>query len=188
VLALAPWAMPPVVIGIMWRLVYHPDAGILNQTLRGAGLLHHDVDWLSGFALALRAVVVVGVWAGMPQTTVTLLAALQGVPAELGEAAALDGAGAVARFRAVSWPAIRPVVVSLTALNVIWNFNEFGLVYVLTAGGPGGRTQLPMLFAYTEAFRYGHFGYAAALGDVMVVIIAVLLVLHLRARTRGERS
>ncbi|MDI5961714.1 carbohydrate ABC transporter permease [Streptantibioticus silvisoli] len=188
VLALVPWAMPPVVIGIMWRLVYHPDAGILNQTLQSVGVLHHNVDWLSGFAIALPAVIVVGVWTGMPQTTVTLLAALQGVPGELGEAAALDGAGAWARFRVVSWPAIKPVVVSITTLNFIWNFNEFGLVYVLTAGGPGGKTQLPMLFAYMEAFRYGHFGYAAALGDVMVVVIAVLLVVYMRAQSRGERS
>lgn len=188
VLAMVPWAMPPVVIGIMWRLVYHPDAGILNQTLENVGILHHNVDWLSGFALALPAVIVVGVWTGMPQTTVTLLAALQGVPAELGEAAALDGAGAWARFRVVSWPAIKPVVISITSLNFIWNFNEFGLVYVLTGGGPGGKTQLPMLFAYMEAFRYGHFGYAAALGDVMVVVIAILLVFYLRAQTRGERS
>lgn len=186
ILALVPWAMPPVVIGLMWRLVYHPDAGILNQTLRDAGVLDHNVDWLSGFALALPAVVAVGVWAGMPQTTVTLLAALQGVPDELGEAAALDGAGAWARFRVVVWPAVRPVAVAITALNLIGNFNEFGLVYVLTAGGPGGKTQLPMLFAYMEAFRYGHFGYAAALGDVMVVVVAVLLVVLLRSRTKED--
>jgi multiple sugar transport system permease protein len=187
VLALVPWAMPPVVIGIMWRLVYHPDAGILNQTLLSLGLLHHNVDWLAGFSVALPAVIAVGVWTGMPQTTVTLLAALQGVPAELGEAAAIDGAGAWARFRVVIWPAIKPVVIAITSLNFIWNFNEFSLVYVLTNGGPGGKTQLPMLFAYMEAFAYGHFGYAAALGDVMVVVIAVLLVVYMRAQTRGER-
>lgn len=188
VLALVPWAMPPVVIGIMWRLVYHPDAGILNETLNSVGLLDHNVDWLAGFAIALPAVIVVGVWTGMPQTTVTLLAALQGVPEELHEAAALDGAGAWTRFRTVVWPSIKPVVLSITSLNFIWNFNEFSLVYVLTAGGPGGKTQLPMLFAYMEAFRYGHFGYAAALGDVMVVIIAVLLVLYLRAQTRKDAA
>lgn len=186
VLAVVPWAMPPVVIGIMWRLVYHPDAGVLNQTLQSAHLLHHNVDWLAGFSLALPAVVAVGVWTGMPQTTVTLLAALQNVPADLHEAAALDGAGAWGRFRAVTWPAIRPVAVSITALAFIWNFNEFSLVYVLTGGGPGGKTQLPMLFAYMEAFRYGHFGYAAALGDVMVVVIAALLVVYLWAQRRKD--
>lgn len=187
-LAVVPWAMPPVVTGVMWRLVYHPDAGILNQTLRDLHLIGHNVNWLAGFGVALPAIIAVGVWTGMPVTTISLLAGLQNVPGELHEAAAIDGAGAWARFRAVTWPALKPVVLSITSLNFIWNFNEFALVYVLTGGGPGGQTKLPMLFAYEEAFTYGHFGYAAALGNVMVVIIAVLLVLYLRAQRRGAAA
>ncbi len=183
-LAIIPWAMPEVVVGIIWRLVYHPDAGVLNETLSGLGLAG-DTDWLSGLATALPAVVVVGIWAGMPQTTVALLAGLQNTPHELHEAAALDGAGAWRRFRAVTWPAIRPVALSISALNLIWNFNSFALVYVLTNGGPGGRTRLPMLFAYEEAFRYGQFGYAAAMGCVMVAVISVLLAVYLAGRLRG---
>lgn len=184
-LAIVPWAMPPVVTGIMWRLVYHPDAGILNQTLRDLHILDHNVNWLAGFGVALPAAIAVGVWTGMPVTTISLLAGLQNVRPELHEAAAIDGAGPWARFRAVTWPALRPVVLSITSLNFIWNFNEFALVYVLTGGGPGGQTRLPMLFAYEEAFTYGHFGYAAALGNVLVVIIAVLLVVYLRSQRRA---
>ncbi|MBT2481433.1 carbohydrate ABC transporter permease [Streptomyces sp. ISL-94] len=183
-LAIIPWAMPEVVVGIMWRLVYHPDAGVLNETLSGLGLAG-DTDWLSGLATALPAVVVVGIWAGMPQTTVALLAGLQNTPHELHEAAALDGAGAWRRFLTVTWPAIRPVALSISALNFIWNVNSFALVYVLTNGGPGGRTRLPMLFAYEEAFRYGQFGYAAAMGCVMVAVISVLLAGYLAGRLRG---
>ncbi|WP_443033595.1 carbohydrate ABC transporter permease [Streptomyces sp. CA2R101] len=187
-LAVIPWAMPEVVVGIMWRLVYHPDAGILNETLRslgpsGAG---GGRDWLSGLATALPAVIVVGVWAGMPQTTVTLLAGLQNVPRELHEAAAMDGAGAWRRFRTVTWPALRPVALAVTALNFIWNFNSFALVFVLTDGGPGGRTRLPMLFAYEEAFRYGQFGYAAAMGLAMVAVVSVLLAVYLAGRLKGD--
>ena len=78
----------------------------------------------------------------------------------------------------------RKRVPCFTTLDFIWNFNSFGLVYVLTAGGPGGRTMLPMLFAYEEAFRYGHYGYAAALGDVMVLIIVAMLFVYLRKRLR----
>ncbi|MEU9120976.1 sugar ABC transporter permease [Streptomyces sp. NPDC048506] len=186
-LAIIPWAMPEVVVGIMWRLVYHADAGILNETLRGLGLSAADGrDWLSGLASALPAVIVVGVWAGMPQTTVTLLAGLQSVPHELHEAAAMDGAGAWRRFRAVTWPALRPVALAVTALNFIGNFNSFALVYVLTDGGPGGRTRLPMLFAYEEAFRYGQFGYAATMGLAMVAVISVLLALYLVGRLKGD--
>ncbi|MFE0253850.1 carbohydrate ABC transporter permease [Streptomyces sp. NPDC059010] len=183
-LAIIPWAMPEVVVGVMWRLVYNPDAGILNETLRDLGL-GDGRDWLSGLSTALPAVIVVGIWAGMPVTTVTLLAGLQNTPRELHEAAAVDGAGAWRRFRTVTWPALRPVALSITALNLIWNFNSFALVYVLTNGGPGGRTRLPMLFAYEEAFRYGQFGYAAAMGCVMVAVISLLLAVFLVGRLRG---
>lgn len=183
-LAIVPWAMPEVVVGLMWRLVYNPDAGILNETLRDLGL-GDGRDWLGGLGTALPAVVVVGVWAGLPQTTVALLAGLQNTPRELHEAAAVDGAGAWRRFRTVTWPALRPVALAITALNLIWNFNSFALVYVLTNGGPGGRTRLPMLFAYEEAFRYGQFGYAAAMGCVMVAVISVLLAVFLAGRLRG---
>ncbi|MFJ4713947.1 carbohydrate ABC transporter permease [Streptomyces sp. NPDC088785] len=183
-LAIVPWAMPEVVVGIMWRLVYHPDAGVLNETLRGLGL-GDGRDWLTGLATALPAVIVVGIWAGMPQTTVALLAGLQNTPRELHEAAAMDGAGAWRRFRTVTWPALRPVALAITALNFIWNFNSFALVYVLTNGGPGGRTRLPMLFAYEEAFRYGQFGYAAAMGCAMVAVISILLALYLAGRLKG---
>ncbi|MGW2459141.1 carbohydrate ABC transporter permease [Streptomyces sp. NPDC001761] len=183
-LAIVPWAMPEVVVGIMWRLVYNPDAGVLNETLRDLGL-GTGRDWLSGLATALPAVIVVGVWAGLPQTTVALLAGLQNVPPELHEAAAVDGAGAWRRFRTVTWPALRPVALAITALNLIWNLNSFALVYVLTNGGPGGKTRLPMLFAYEEAFRYGQFGYAAAMGCVLVAVVAVLLAVFLAGRLRG---
>ncbi|MFF4714281.1 carbohydrate ABC transporter permease [Streptomyces eurythermus] len=183
-LAIVPWAMPEVVVGIMWRLVYNPDAGVLNETLRDLGL-GDGRDWLSGLATALPAVIAVGVWAGLPQTTVALLAGLQNVPRELHEAAAVDGAGAWRRFRTVTWPALRPVALAITALNLIWNLNSFALVYVLTGGGPGGKTRLPMLFAYEEAFRYGQFGYAAAMGCVLVAVVSVLLAAFLAGRLRG---
>jgi multiple sugar transport system permease protein len=186
-LALVPWAMPPVVIAIMWRLMLNPTYGPVNDALRGLGL-PGDVNWLGDFATALPAVIVVGVWAGMPQTTVTLLAGLQTVSGDLHEAAAIDGAGTWQRFWHVTWPALRPVAVAITTLDLIWNFNSFALVFVLTAGGPGGKTMLPALFAYNEAFKYGNFGYAAAMGNVMVVVIAAFLFFYLRGQARSRES
>ncbi|MFF5212761.1 carbohydrate ABC transporter permease [Streptosporangium sp. NPDC000396] len=178
VLALVPWAMPPVVIGLMWRLVYHPDAGILN------GMLGTEIDWLNDFSLALPAVIVVGVWTGMPQTTVVLLAGLQGVPRELYEAVEVDGAGVWRRFWNITLPQLRPVIVAITSLDFVWNINQFGLVYVLTQGGPGGRTRLPMLFAYEEAFRFGFFGYAATLGVAIVIVVLAVLGAYLWRQMR----
>jgi multiple sugar transport system permease protein len=186
-LALVPWAMPPVVIAIMWRLMLNPNYGPVNETMRGLGL-PGDINWLGDFSTALPAVIVVGVWAGMPQTTVTLLAGLQNVPGEQHEAAAIDGAGTWQRFWHVTLPALRPVIVAITSLDLIWNFNSFALVFVLTSGGPGGQTMLPMLFAYNEAFKYGNFGYAAAMGNVMVVVITAFLFFYLRGQARSRES
>jgi len=186
-LALVPWAMPPVVIAIMWRLMLNPSYGPINQGLRAVGL-PGDINWLGNASIALPVVIVVGVWAGMPQTTVTLLAGLQSVPSELHEAASIDGASTWRRFWHVTLPALRPVIVAITTLDLIWNFNSFALVFVLTAGGPGGTTMLPMLFAYNEAFRYGNFGYSAAMGNVMVIVIAIFLFLYLRGQMRSRNS
>ena len=124
----------------------------------------------------------------MPQTTVTLLAGLQQIPVELSEAAAVDGASAWQRFRNVTLPSLRPVVASITSLNFIWNFNSFGLVYVMTEGGPGGQTMLPMLFTYLEAFKNRNLGYAAAMGLVIVVLVVLLLAGYLRSQFRKEVS
>jgi len=186
-LALVPWAMPPVIIAIMWKMMLNPTYGPINDMLRAVGL-PGDINWLGDFSTALPAVIVVGVWAGMPQTTITLLAGLQNVSPDLHEAATIDGAGVGQRFWHVTLPALRPVIVAITSLDLIWNFNSFALVFVLTAGGPGGQTMLPMLFAYNEAFRYGNFGYAAALGNVMVVVIAAFLFFYLRGQARSRHQ
>jgi multiple sugar transport system permease protein len=173
-LALVPWAMPPVIIAIMWRLLLNPNHGPLPG----------GVNWLGEFATALPAVIVIGVWAGMPQTTITLLAGLQTVDRSLHEAAAVDGASTWRRFWHVTLPGLRPVIVAITTLDLIWNLNSFALVYVLTAGGPGGQTMLPMLFAYNAAFRYGEFGYASAMGGVLVVLVVGFLLFYLRGQLR----
>jgi multiple sugar transport system permease protein len=178
VLTVVPWAMPPVVIGLMWRLVYHPDAGIVNSTLGT------DINWLADFTWALPAVIVMGVWSGMPQTTIVLLAGLQTIPKELYEAGEMDGAGTWRRFWSITLPQLRPIIVTITSLDFVWNVNQFSLVYVLTQGGPGGQTRLPMLFAYEEAFRYGFFGYAAALGVSIVIVVLALLGVYLWRQLR----
>ncbi len=184
-LVLVPWAMPPVIVAILWNLVYQPDAGLLNELLRSVGLIDRGISWLADFNTALLAVIVVGVWAGMATVTISLLAGLQNIPAELYEAASVDAAGPVQRFRHITWPTLLPVTEAIVALNFIWNFNSFGIVYVLTKGGPGTTTMLPPLFAYNEGFRYGHFGYAAAMGNVMVLVIVGLLALYALYRRRS---
>jgi len=183
-LALVPWAMPSVIVAIMWKLFFQPQAGILNEMLYRAHMPGSTIDWLSDFKWALPAIILVGVWAGMPQTTIALLAGIQSVSEEMHEAAAVDGATAWQRFWTVTLPQLKPVIIAITTLDLIWNFNSFGLAFVLTDGGPGHSTELPALFAYNEAFKYGQFGYASALGDAMVVVISFILVFYLWGRFR----
>ena len=109
---------------------------------------------------------------------------VRGIPRDLEEAAMVDGASTLRRFFTITLPQLRPVIVAITTLDFIWNFNSFGLVWVLTQGGPGHSTELPMLFAYNAAFKYGEFGYASALGDAMVVVIACVLVFYLWGRLK----
>lgn len=187
VLALLPWAMPQVAVAIIWQLLYSPTHGPIDWLVGALGG-PTGLNWLGDFSLALPAVMVVGIWVGMPQNTIVLLAGLQQVPAELTEAAALDGAGAWSRFLHVTVPAVRQVGVSISALSFIWNFNSFGLVYVLTQGGPGGKTLLPMLFTYVEAFSSRNIGLAAAMGDVITVFLVVVLSAYVWLQLRQESA
>lgn len=185
-LSLVPWAMPPVVVAIMWSILLNPQAGPFNGLLRTFHLPYADRNWLGDFNTALPTVIVIGAWVAMPVITVSLLAALQSIPLETVEAARIDGANAWQRFRYVTLPAVRSITSALVSLNIIWQFSSFGLIYVLTAGGPGGKTLLPALFVYNESFKYGNFGYAAAMGVVMALAILGMLGIYLKVSNRKE--
>ena len=183
-LMLVPWAMPPIVRGIVWKQVYDPDTGLLNAWLLSWGILDKPVNWLASFEYAIPAAIIAGIWGEIPKAGVFLLAGLQSIPSELYEAARLDGARSFQELRHITLPMLKPILAAIVSLTFMWNFNTFGLVWVLTQGGPGGLTRLPMLAAYEEAFRYGYVGYAAAIGNVMVVIISLVLLLYLRIEFR----
>jgi multiple sugar transport system permease protein len=100
----------------------------------------------------------------------------------------IDGAGTWKEFRHITLPMLTPVMAAVVSLSFMWNFNTFGIVWVLTQGGPGGLTRLPMLAAYEEAFRYGYVGYAAAIGNVMVLIISLVLFSYLRVQLKESRT
>lgn len=185
-LSLVPWAMPPVVVAIMWSILLNPQAGPFNGFLRTFHLPYADRNWLGDINTALPTVIVIGAWVAMPIITVSLLAALQSIPNETVEAARIDGANAWQRFRYVTLPAVRSITSALVSLNIIWQFSSFGLIYVLTAGGPGGKTFVPALFVYNESFKYGNFGYAAAMGVVMALAILGMLGIYLKVSNRKE--
>ncbi len=180
VIILIPWAMPPIIRGIMWKLMYDVDSGVFNYLLIDMGIINQPINWLNSFEWAIPSIIVVGVWGEMPKAAIFILAGLQTMSKNLFEAARLDGANAWQEFRYIILPHLKPVLAAVISLSFIWNFNTFGLVWVLTQGGPGGTTRLPMLAAYEEAFRYGNVGYAAAIGNVVVIAVSVALYFYLR--------
>ena len=186
VLSLVPWAMPPVIVAIMWNLLLRPTSGPIGQVLTFMHMPGARTDFLGDFNTAFPTVILIGAWVAMPIITVSILAAIQGIPTEMIEASIIDGANAVQRFRFITIPAVRAITSALVALNIIWQFSSFGLVYVLTAGGPGGKTFVPALFAYNEAFKYGNFGYAASMGVVMALAIVLMLAVYLKASKRED--
>lgn len=187
VLMLVPWAMPPIVRGIMWRQIYSPDTGALNLILTQMGIIDNPINWLASFEWAIPAIIVAGVWGEIPKAALFFLAGLKTIPDSLYEAAELDGATALRKFRHITLPMMKPIMAAVVSLSFMWNFNAFGLIWILTQGGPGGLTRLPMLAAYEEAFRYGYVGYAAAIGNVMVIIISIFLFFYLRVQLK-ERT
>lgn len=165
--------MPAVVAGVatalMWGWILNPRSGLLDGLLAGIGI--SGPAWLSDPAWAMPAMVLIGLW-NVGVNVVVYIAALDTVPRELYDAAALDGAGAVARFRSVTWPALLPITFYLAIVNAIAASQVFTPTYVLTRGGPDDATLTTALYIYQTAFGSGRLGYASAMA--MVVFVAVI--------------
>jgi multiple sugar transport system permease protein len=176
-----PWMFTAVVVAVNWRLILNPF-GIFNALLAQLGLmsLEAPINWFGELSLALPALILVNLWRGYPFVMLMLLAALQSIPPELYEAAAVDGAGACARFRYVTIPSIKPVIASVGLLDAIWNFRLFDLVYLTTGGGPLNSTHVLATYTYRLAFESFEFGKASALAVVMLLSTLVLSVFYFR--------
>jgi multiple sugar transport system permease protein len=186
ILGVFPWALSPVIVAIIWEILLNPNSGFINGILRKFNLPGGNTNFLGDFNLALPTVIVIGAWIGIPVMTVTFLASFKTISKEIIEASLIDGTSNFQRMRYLLIPHMRPVITALFALNIIWNFNSFGLVYILTSGGPGGRTYVPALFVYDESFKYGNFGYASAMGLIITVALVVILGIYVFARNRNE--
>jgi len=172
-LILIPWAMPGFVAYITWKLMFVPQGGALNYILLETGLASTHVDFLGTRELAMLSVITATVWRGFPFWVITFLAALQTVPKELYEAAALDGANAWKRFLNVTFPGIRHIVLVVVLVSTIGTTNNFESVWLLTGGGPSNATMTFPVYAYYRLQNL-NIGEAAAVGVAMLPIFAML--------------
>ena len=185
----APAVSSSVAIALVWRWIYSKDFGILNAFL--AHLNVPPLNWLGTEALAMPAVIVMSVWWSMGTSMVIYLAALQGVPEQLYEAAELDGAGIWGKFRHVTLPMITPTTFFLLVLGTIGSLQIFDIFYVMTQGGPNFATTSLVMYLFQNAFEYFEMGYASAIAWVLFFIILGLSLLQLRysdwVHYEGER-
>jgi multiple sugar transport system permease protein len=179
-LLLVPWATPAIVGALAWKWIYHGQYGLLNALLGSFGLGGLERAWLGDPSTALGAVIAANVWRGFPFIAVLLGAALANLPAELHEAAAIDGASHWQELRYVTLPQLRPAIVLATLLSGIWTFNNFSTIYILTGGGPAGRTDILVTFVYRNGFQYFEFGYAAALSVMLFLIVLAPSIFYVR--------
>jgi len=173
-LVLVPWAVPGVIVAIMFLWIFDSSFGVFNSMLRSLGLLSGEMPWFVDARTAMVAVIIPTIWKTYPLITLTLLAALQSIPKELYEAANVDGATKPQQFWYITWPGIQGasfLVIMISALGV---FRDVDIIFATTHGGPAGATDTLALYVYKEAFQYFRMGTATAVGTLMILVAFVI--------------
>ncbi|MCX7598311.1 MAG: sugar ABC transporter permease [Armatimonadetes bacterium] len=176
-----PTVCSAVAVAVLWRWIYQPDYGLLNEALRLAGI-ENTPNWLGDPAWAKPALILMGLWVGVGgYNCVLYLAGLQNIPEEMYEAARLDGAGWWARLRHVTWPLLAPTTFFILVTSIISGFQGFFVsIHIMTAGGPAGSTTTLLYHIYQTAFVYHEMGRASALAMILFAIVLVLTLLNWR--------
>jgi multiple sugar transport system permease protein len=186
-LLLIPWVAPTVVSALNFLWIFDASLGVLNYLLvKVFRVLPQGVGWLSEPGTAMASVIFVNIWRGFPFFGISFLAGLKAIPGEQYEAAAVDGANIVQRFRHVTLPALRNIIIIVMLLSTIWTFNDFAIVYILTKGGPGGATQVLPVFTYEMAFGAQRLGEAIAVALYMLPALAMVIIVLSRYMRRSH--
>jgi arabinogalactan oligomer/maltooligosaccharide transport system permease protein len=171
VLLIMPWAMPNYITALIWQGMFHRQFGVINQVLQMFGVA--PLSWFDHPVTSFLTALATNAWLSFPFMMVVSLGALQSIPADIYEAARVDGATRWQQFRAITLPSLKPALVPAIVLSVVWTFNMFNIIYLVTAGEPGGSTEILVTQAYKFAFQRYRYGYAAAYSTVIFVILLI---------------
>jgi multiple sugar transport system permease protein len=181
-LILFPYIVPIVVVTLVWRYMLNDLYGVISYLLSLIGVDH--VGWFSSPRMAMLSVIIVGTWKFFPFVVIALLGRLQIIPLEPYEAARVDGANAWQTFRYLTWPAILPIFLLTILLRIIWTFNKFEHIYMLTGGGPVGSTITLPILVYNKAFQEYKMGEAATTAVLMLLVLLIAAFIYLKAEKR----
>ncbi|MFK7862068.1 MAG: carbohydrate ABC transporter permease [Granulosicoccus sp.] len=181
-LVFLPWAVPTFLTALTWSWLFNPVIGPLPHWMAAMGILSEPYNILSDPDTALWGPIIANVWFGIPFFAITLLAALQSIPRELYEAAAIDGATVWQSFVKITLPFLAPMIMITVMLRAIWVANFADLIFVMTGGGPANATQILSTYIFTTAFRKLDFGYASAIAVVLLLLLLAYAMVLLRMR------
>ena len=171
VILILPWAMPNYITALIWKGMFHQQFGVINQVIQLFGF--PAVSWFDRPASSFLTALATNGWLSFPFMMVVSLGALQSIPADLYEAARVDGASRLQQFKAITLPSLRPALVPAVIISVVWTFNMFNIIYLVTGGEPGSSTEILVTQAYKFAFERYRYGYAAAYSTVIFGILLV---------------
>ena len=186
-LLLIPWLLPLSVSASVWRWIYDADYGVLNQTLERLHLIAHPIPWLLDPHWALFAVILTNIWVGVPFNMVILYGGLRAIPDEYYEAARVDGANAWRRFRDITLPLLRPVILIVLTLGFITTIKVFDVIMVLTKAGPADGTQTLATWSYFQSFQTLNFGRGAATANLLMAISLAVALIYVRSVLKARR-
>ncbi len=183
-----PWAVPTIVNATMWRWIYNADYGALNGLLLQLGLINKYIPWLTYPKTAMNLVILADIWHSVPFIALILQAALATLPAELEEAAAVDGANALQRFLLIRLPLLRSAILVALVIRSVEAFRVFDIIYVITNGGPAFGTITVSFLTYLETFSYGNIGRGAAISFLISAFTLLMAFVYIRLLYRPEES
>lgn len=185
-IVMLPWSVSLTMTAVVWRWAFNDDYGMVNVTLQRLGLIGGPIHWLATPSLAFIVEIAVGILVSIPFTVTILLGGLSSVPGDIYEAARMDGASAWQQFRKLTLPLLRPFINMTILLNVIYVFNSFPIIWVMTQGGPDNGTHILVTYLYELGFRLGRPGEAAAVSLIMLVMLFVFSIAYLRLQPAKE--
>lgn len=182
-----PWALPTVVSGSLWKLIFNGEYGVLNEILLRLHLISSFQSWLGDPVTAMGTIIIADSWKMTPLAVIFFLAALQSFDRTIYEAAMVDGAGAFQRFLKLTLPSLKPTIIIIIVMRTVEKFKAFDLFYLMTKGGPSNATKTLMYDAYLKAFKHLNYSQAAAYSYLIALIVAVMTLAYVRIMRRGDR-
>ena len=187
-LTFIPWALSGVLTAVLWSNMFNQHFGVLGDLLAKLGIIKEPIAWLANTKFVLGSVIVAELWRGIPFFAISLLAAMQGLPDDIYEAARVDGSTKFQTFRFITLPMLKNTIVLTTLLRTIWEFNSVDLIYSLTGGGPVGKTTTLSMLIANQAIKTSNYGYGSALSVVSFAILAVIAVIYMKLSGFGKEE